>query len=132
MKQHPTKHKLNPTEEVLEQRLRAAAQPARNLTWGELSQQLDATISSRSGKRRWPLWLAPVGIAAAVAWLIVLQPSTTLQQETPPKPMLLAGNYSLDALDKQLQRAYLNGADPAEIDALWQRRALLTSQEISS
>ncbi len=130
MKQHPTKNKLSPTEQVLEQRLRATAKPDKAVAWNELAERLGPAHGTP--KKRWPLWLAPVGIAAAVAWLMVLQPQATLQPETTPSPMLLAGNYSLDALDRQLQRAYLDGADAAEIEALWQRRAALTGQETSS
>lgn len=131
MKQHPTERKLSPAEQVLQQQLNTSAEPERPVQWQELQDKLGPALKAQT-KVRWPLWLAPVAVAATVAWLMLLQPQTTLPVQTPNTPMLLAGNYNLDALDKQLQRAYLEGADPAEIDALWQRRAALTGEETSS
>lgn len=131
MKQHPTERKLSPAEQVLQQQLNTSAEPERPVQWQELQDKLGHALKAQT-KVRWPLWLTPVAVAATVAWLMLLQPQTTLPVQTPTPPMLLAGNYNLDALDKQLQRAYLEGADPAEIDALWQRRAALTGEETSS
>lgn len=131
MKQHPTERKLSPAEQVLQQQLNTSAEPERPVQWQELQDKLGPALKAQT-KVRWPLWLAPVAVAATVAWLMLLQPQTTSPVQTPNTPMLLAGNYNLDALDKQLQRAYLEGADPAEIDALWQRRAALTGEETSS
>lgn len=131
MKQHPTERKLSPAEQVLQQQLNTSVEPERPVQWQELQDKLGPALKAQT-KVRWPLWLAPVAVAATVAWLMLLQPQTTSPVQTPNTPMLLAGNYNLDALDKQLQRAYLEGADPAEIDALWQRRAALTGEETSS
>lgn len=137
MKQHPTtpelkrelKQELSAAEQVLEQRLQATATPERPLEWHELSAKLGP---AHRPKPHWSLWFAPAAVAATVAWLMLIQPQTTMAPQVQQSPMLLAGNYSLDALDKQLQRAYLDGADDTEIDALWQRRAALTAQETSS
>lgn len=133
MKQHPTKRQLkqelSATEQVLEQRLQAMATSERPLEWHELSAKLGP---AHRPKRHWSLWLAPAAAAATVAWLMLIQPQATMAPQVQQSPMLLAGNYSLDSLDRQLQRAYLDGADEAEIDALWQRRAALTVQETSS
>ena len=126
MKQHRTEHELSAAEQVLRQRLQTQAEPERAVQWQELASQLGPTARVKTS-RRWSLWLAPVAIAATVAWLAVLQPQATVQPQPVASPMLLAGNYSLDSLDKQLQRAYLNGADNATIEALWQRRAALTA-----
>lgn len=131
MKQHPTERKLSPAEQVLQQQLNTSVEPERPVQWQELQDKLGPALKAQT-KVRWPLWLAPLAVAATVAWLMLLQPQTTSPVQTPNTPMLLAGNYNLDALDKQLQRAYLEGADPAEIDALWQRRAALTGEETSS
>ncbi|WP_258240533.1 hypothetical protein [Pseudidiomarina homiensis] len=127
MKQHPTKRKLSATEQLLEQRLQAMVKPEHAVEWRELSVKLGPAQQTAHKPRRL-FWLTPaVAVAAAVAWLVVIQPQTTQQPQPNTSPMLLAGNYSLDTLDQQLQRAYLEGADASEIDALWQRRAVLTA-----
>lgn len=131
MKQHPTKRNLSPVERALGERLQANAEPERPLQWQDLAGKLGPAHAVKR-KRRWTVWLTPVAVAAAVAWLVVVQPNTSSPAVHEPQPMLLAGNYSLDAIDKQLQNAYLEGADAAEIDALWQRRETLTAQETSS
>ncbi|RUO62109.1 hypothetical protein [Pseudidiomarina insulisalsae] len=132
MKQNPTNTTLSSTEQLLKQHLVNAAEPDRPLSWQEVAAQLPPERQPRRRQWRWPLWFAPLAAAAAVAWVMVLQPQPTLQHAPDMTPMLLASNYSLDAVDQQIQQAYLKGADEAEIAILWQRRAELTAQETQS
>ncbi|MDN7127109.1 hypothetical protein [Pseudidiomarina terrestris] len=121
---------LTAAERALQQRLEHYAEPARPVTWQELSARQTARSGTTPRPRRWPLWLTPLAAAAAVAWFWVVQPQQLLPVPVSDTPMLLASNYSLDAIDRQLQQAYIQGADEAKINALWQRREQLTTQEI--
>lgn len=90
----------------------------------------DVQPRSTLARKRW-LWVAPVATAAAVAWFVFapLTPVDSTLGGTPP--MLLADNYALDALDQRIQQAYLSGAEPQQLDALWQERDYLQAKEQS-
>ncbi|MFC0445125.1 hypothetical protein ACFOD1_09170 [Pseudidiomarina halophila] len=130
MKAAKHQSELTAAERALQERLKDYAEPIQPVTWQEISARQQATIVDQTPRRRWPLWLAPVAAAAAVAWLWVLQPQQITQPTVYDTPMLLASNYSLDALDRQLQQAYIQNADEARINELWQQRERLTAQEI--
>ena len=122
---------LSASEVALRERLLANAEPVKPLSWQELSQRqaVAGAISQPRRAKRAALWLTPFAVAAAVAWLMVIQPLSMTTPATPHTPMLLAGNYQLDHIDQQIQQAYLRGADDATIAALWQRREMLAAQE---
>lgn len=130
MKAAKHQSQLTAAERALQERLKDYAEPIQPVTWQEISARQEAAIADQAPRRRWPLWLAPVAAAAAVAWLWVLQPQQITQPTVYDTPMLLASNYSLDALDRQLQQAYIQNADEAQITALWQQRERLMAQEI--
>lgn len=134
MKQHNEKSaQLSPVERQLRAKLATTTEVEKPLTWQQLSAELPTPIAPRKG--RWAaMGLTSLAVAAAAAWLVVIQPSsnTIVPVEVPSQPMLLAGNYTLDHVDQKLQQAYLQGADQAQIDALWQQRKLLTVQEDAS
>ncbi len=123
-KQRP---ELSAAERVLQAQLERCAEPAAPVTWQELQAKRQSTTIAK--RKIWSLWLTPFAVAAAVAWLWVLQPQQMLTPVTNPTPMLLASNYSLDALDRQIQQAYLQGADEKRIQQLWQQRERITGQE---
>ncbi|MGQ4275643.1 hypothetical protein ACQ5ES_01120 [Pseudidiomarina sp. E22-M8] len=123
---------LTAAERALQEHLEQYAEPTQPVTWQDISARKGTSVGVGKARRsRWPLWLAPVAAAAAVAWLWVLQPQQITQPDRYDTPMLLASNYSLDAIDRQLQQAYIRGADEAQINALWQQREQLTAQEIN-
>lgn len=67
----------------------------------------------------WWVSQAPFGGAADSAFADAATPP-------PPPPMLLASNYHLDALERRLQQAYLQGANDAELEQLWAHYHALT------
>ena len=127
----PQKQSLSPSEKLLRERLKAQAEPLQPVTWQELTARQETAIKPAQPARSKAvaLWLTPFAAAAAVAWLMVVQPLSTNGQARPQTPMLLAGNYQLESIDRQIQQAYLRGADDATISALWQQREVLTAQE---
>ncbi|KFZ32094.1 hypothetical protein IDSA_05330 [Pseudidiomarina salinarum] len=108
-------NQLTPAEQQLKQRLQQ---------WAE-QETADKPLSWEAGwlpARRQPSpwrWLAPGAVAAAIGWFWLV-PGTAPDPAQPP--MLLADNYQLDAIDKELQQAYLISADQQHIDSLWQQR----------
>lgn len=116
----------SPAEQALKARLEEwvdQQQSELTLRWQDIQPR-----STLSKHRQW-LWFAPLATAAAVAWFVLapLTPTSTTLEPIPP--MLLADNYALDALDQRIQQAYLRGAEPQDIDALWQERAYLQAKE---
>lgn len=91
----------------------------------------------RTKKRMNPMWLTAAAFLMAIGvtwWLSFLPISESVQtgiagvpaapsaEET---PMLLAANYRLDALERRIQQAYLQGASDAELQQLWQQHQAL-------
>lgn len=110
-----SKSRLTPAEQQLKQRLQQWAEQEaadKPLTWQP------GWLPARQQPSRWR-WLAPGAVAAAIGWFW-LAPGTSPEPGQPP--MLLADNYQLDAIDKQLQQAYLISADQQHINDLWQQR----------
>ncbi|HET8816483.1 MAG TPA: hypothetical protein VFM61_03435 [Pseudidiomarina sp.] len=115
-----------PAEQALKARLEQwveLQQSELSLRWQDIQPR-----STLAPHRQW-LWLAPIATAAAVAWFVVAPLTPTAPAMQPVPPMLLADNYTLDALDQRIQAAYLQGAAPHQIDALWQERAYLQAKE---
>lgn len=114
---------LTPAEQQLKQRLQH---------WAE-QEAADKPLEWQAGwlpARKQPSvwrWLAPGALAAAIGWFWLV-PATTPNVAQPP--MLLADNYQLDAIDRQLQQAYLISADQQHIDALWQQRKAAAADQI--
>ncbi|MBR9907928.1 MAG: hypothetical protein GYB30_07720 [Gammaproteobacteria bacterium] len=97
----------------------------------ELAWQQIAPKPQPISQRLW--WLATAAaLVVAVTYLGWQQqpPSPARSVATNlEQPMLLADNYRLTQLDKQIQLALLRGADTATLDSLWQQRAQLTSPQ---
>lgn len=97
----------------------------------ELAWQQIAPKPQPATQRLW--WLATA--ATLVVALTYLgwqqQPSRPERSLAAPleQPMLLADNYRLIQLDKQIQQALLRGADTATLDNLWQQRAQFASPQ---
>lgn len=84
-----------------------------------------------------PMWLTAAAfvMAIAVTWWLSFLPvpdtSKTSIAGVPASPsnevtpMLLAANYRLDALERRIQQAYLQGASDAELQQLWQQHQAL-------
>ncbi|SDB11252.1 hypothetical protein SAMN02927930_00439 [Pseudidiomarina indica] len=83
-----------------------------------------------------PYWLtaAAVVLGVSAVWWVQLTPFEAATDSAfadvatppPPPPMLLAGDYHLDALERRLQQAYLQGANEAELAQLWAHYHALT------
>ncbi|MBY6062775.1 hypothetical protein [Pseudidiomarina sediminum] len=134
MKQHPVHDKqLSPVEQQLKAQLEANTAVTQPLSWQQLSDTLPQPLATHKKPWGW-FGLSSLAVAAAAAWLVVIQPSPAPLNPAmeATQPMLLAGNYTLDYVDQKLQQAYLHDADQAHIDALWQQRKLLTVQEDAS
>lgn len=97
----------------------------------ELTWQQVAPKPPLAAQRLW--WLATAAaFVIAVSYIGWQQPSPIPERglATPlEQPMLLADNYRLTLLDKQIQQALLRGADTATLDNLWQQRAQLASPQ---
>lgn len=90
-------------------------------------------------KRIKPMWLTAAAFVMTVAvtwWLSFLpvpESSKTNIAGVPASPsnevapMLLAANYRLDALERRIQQAYLQGASDAELQQLWQQHQALAN-----
>lgn len=86
-----------------------------------------------------PMWLTAAAfvMAVAVTWWLSFLPvpdtSKTSIADVPASPsnevapMLLAANYRLDALERRIQQAYLQGASDAELQQLWQQHQALAN-----
>lgn len=109
-----------PAEKQLGQSLHQWAQQQAEAT------PLSAPASLRVPASRW-YWPAAAAAVAVIAWFI--QFSGPASNAPVTEPMLLTANYSLDALDKRIQRAYSEGANPSEVEVLWQQREQLVATQ---
>lgn len=86
-----------------------------------------------------PMWLSAAALVMTIGitwWLSFLPMSTvdessivggSLAPSERLQPMLLASNYRLDALERRIQQAYLQGASDIELEQLWQQHQALAN-----
>lgn len=106
----------------------------------QVSLEFDPNIANSAGAsmpRFHPLWLSAAAVVLGVGivwWLTDVSNGLAPQQESllladaepPAVPMLLASNYTVDALERRLQQAYLHGATESELTQLWAQYRALT------
>ncbi|RZQ57094.1 hypothetical protein CWI82_07450 [Pseudidiomarina tainanensis] len=86
-----------------------------------------------------PMWLSAAALVMTIGitWWLSFLPVPTVDDSSvvddsrvptdSSQPMLLASNYRLDALERRIQQAYLQGASEVELAQLWQQHQALTN-----